>query len=810
MTTYNTKNPVPSADARDRYDNSQVFDELMNGPAPRTPDRLGILRQSWAGIEADFLGSQTTRAAAFQAFLDAIGWSSLGAYAAGISIVSHTQTIDYAGQPYQLKPSVPASIDAPYVTTGVWAAEGVNFKLVGDNSLRQDLAAPSGGKNIGGVAVVVDSVVALLDASPREDQAYLTKSYHPGWAILTTPPRGGESYAYDPSMPKARHNGGDVISTTSTWDGSIASLPDFLNNAGDTDAGGSGCFVSINSAESVHIDRFGALPNNPAANRSNYASIRSALKSAIYHSPIQLDGQREIHAGSGTYAITGMSPLSLTRTEMEALPGGYRYVRGLKWQGTGMRSTYFQLVSPNDGTGESWFYNTYDANYPNDSSVQDFIEFSGISFKGAEADYTLPPNQKTSGFRFITFGWEKFMRFNDCSFDYMDTMFSLEGNGNADHNKWFGCSFTRVRDKCFYFNNNQSVANIFVGCDMEEVHGKGFLVGPKGGGDVTWIGGSVILYPELSAPNTPRVPQNNSAFIYFDNSGVNSGQTAGANNGNFTFFRVRFETYEAKQHFVFSYRSDENAYGSLRVNFDHCIMVDPHNFSGGNDFPSEPYGGVYIENDVVVNFNKCMLRKGYTYTVGKHDGEIVFNEPEYLPASPVSSSDLLASECTIAGNAINAAIICRGMKVNPLLVAGDYTKLMSGDFTKLQGGRLPSFATAQLKDARSPWPQPNISGPLWLYLPGGSLVRSVSIQKPAVAMSAPTANYGLGLTGADGKVLMTPGSGVENRAILSNTVLSELYVVPPAPNNFIQVVASGSSSTETFPNRLGSVYVEYL
>lgn len=149
MTTYNTRNPVPSADARDRYDNSQVFDELMNGQAPNTPDRLGVLRQSWAGMEQDFSGSQVDRAAAFQQFLDSMGWSSLGEYAAGVNIVSHTQTVDYQGQPYQLKPSVPASISAPYVTTGNWATEGANFKLVGDNSLRQDLALPSGANQVG-------------------------------------------------------------------------------------------------------------------------------------------------------------------------------------------------------------------------------------------------------------------------------------------------------------------------------------------------------------------------------------------------------------------------------------------------------------------------------------------------------------------------------------------------------------------------------------------------------------------------------------------------------------------------------------
>lgn len=149
MTTYNTINPVPSSDARDRYDNSQVFDELMNGPAPSTPDRLGVLRQSWAGMEAAFAGSETDRAEAFQTFLANSGWSSLGAYGAGIQIISHTQTVDYQGQPYQLKSTVPASLDAPYVTTGNWAVEGVNFKLVGDNSLRQDLAEDSGAGLLG-------------------------------------------------------------------------------------------------------------------------------------------------------------------------------------------------------------------------------------------------------------------------------------------------------------------------------------------------------------------------------------------------------------------------------------------------------------------------------------------------------------------------------------------------------------------------------------------------------------------------------------------------------------------------------------
>lgn len=142
MTTFRTMNPTGSKSPKDLSDNAENLDYLMLGPLSAYEDRRGASRLSWKGIEASFLAAQSERAAAFQKFLDGTGWTSLGAYGAGVAITSHTQTVDYQGQPYQLKPSIPASLESPYVTTGIWATEGVSFKLVGDNSLRQDLASP--------------------------------------------------------------------------------------------------------------------------------------------------------------------------------------------------------------------------------------------------------------------------------------------------------------------------------------------------------------------------------------------------------------------------------------------------------------------------------------------------------------------------------------------------------------------------------------------------------------------------------------------------------------------------------------------
>lgn len=149
MTTYNTGNPVPSADARDRYDNSQTFDDVINGTLTYYANRIGNNILSLKGMADLFNAAQLERDAAFQQFIEGTGWSSLGAYGAGVVITSHTQTVDYLGQPYSLKPSIPASLDAPYVTTGNWATEGANFKLVGDNSLRHDLAELSGAYEVG-------------------------------------------------------------------------------------------------------------------------------------------------------------------------------------------------------------------------------------------------------------------------------------------------------------------------------------------------------------------------------------------------------------------------------------------------------------------------------------------------------------------------------------------------------------------------------------------------------------------------------------------------------------------------------------
>lgn len=170
---YNTGNPSGSTSPKDLIDNTEDLDLIMTSDAASVNNRLGKPLKSMQGMQQEFNAdqisrantfiatqnakqvefdatqnqkqavfdaSQQQRAAVFDQFIEGSGWTSLGGYAPGISIVSHSQTVDYGGQPYALKPSVPASISSPYITTGNWASESINFKLVGDNSLRQDLS----------------------------------------------------------------------------------------------------------------------------------------------------------------------------------------------------------------------------------------------------------------------------------------------------------------------------------------------------------------------------------------------------------------------------------------------------------------------------------------------------------------------------------------------------------------------------------------------------------------------------------------------------------------------------------------------
>lgn len=156
MTTFKTGNPVGSTKPKDLYDNAENLDYFVNGPQPFYPDRLNKLRLSWAGIEESYRTSEAAREAQFQNFLQGAGYQVVGQYAAGVTLTAYNQVLLYQGQAYRLT----YSQQLPYTTTGNWANESSKFVLVGDASLRQELAT-GGAAFIGRGIQVVDNVAAI-------------------------------------------------------------------------------------------------------------------------------------------------------------------------------------------------------------------------------------------------------------------------------------------------------------------------------------------------------------------------------------------------------------------------------------------------------------------------------------------------------------------------------------------------------------------------------------------------------------------------------------------------------------------------
>lgn len=188
---YNTLNPLGSKDPRDLYDNATNFDYYANGLDPAYPNRFGQLKLSIEGMRQQFLSAQDGREAQFQDFLINSGYQDIGDYGAGLTITARNQVFNRSGVTYRIS----GDTTIPYTLTGDWATESSKFVIVGDNSLRQDLGAPTGAQLIGTTSGPLNLLI------PRLAQVVSTRA---DLLALTTPPTGaiyvsGKEAAGDPA-----------------------------------------------------------------------------------------------------------------------------------------------------------------------------------------------------------------------------------------------------------------------------------------------------------------------------------------------------------------------------------------------------------------------------------------------------------------------------------------------------------------------------------------------------------------------------------------------------------------------------------
>ncbi|HBR4841795.1 TPA: right-handed parallel beta-helix repeat-containing protein [Klebsiella pneumoniae] len=201
MPFYLTRDPVPSADMRNVFDNAQNLDLALNDlTSSLWTDRLGRSRMSWFGLEsafsvklsdfesrftsqiveqeATFDASQADKENRFQHFLVSSGYVFLGDYEDGpFQFSARNQYIRYDNQYYRLN----AATDVGFTTTGTDATSFANdvshFVLMDGDTLRQNLGSDEEGLGADLVNTVLDVSVGkyIQNSSPRISDYKVTK-----------------------------------------------------------------------------------------------------------------------------------------------------------------------------------------------------------------------------------------------------------------------------------------------------------------------------------------------------------------------------------------------------------------------------------------------------------------------------------------------------------------------------------------------------------------------------------------------------------------------------------------------------------
>lgn len=259
MTTYNTGNPVGSVEVKDLYDNAQNLDRLVNDRTITSyPDRLGVPRKSWYGMEQDFNAFLANSQFEYPPLTYVDGTP--------LTVNRPTQLIQRSGQLYRVR--LPATF--PVNLTGTWATDAPLLTAMSDASLRQDLASPASGLGasiISRANQVVNSIAALraLLKSSASQHAFVTGYY----AALDG---GGGMYWLDSADSTTADNGGSVIVAT---DGGRWKLA---------------------PSASYSIRQFGAAPSQTGA--VNRAAILATIAA------VQAQGGGAVRAPGGTYAVS--------------------------------------------------------------------------------------------------------------------------------------------------------------------------------------------------------------------------------------------------------------------------------------------------------------------------------------------------------------------------------------------------------------------------------------------------------------------------------------------------------------------------
>jgi hypothetical protein len=214
---YKTGNPIGSVSSTDLYDNAQSLDFFVNGPNPSYPDRLGVLRKSWMGMEGEFNTDQArresefdtyqaARVAVFNDFLKSSGFETPVDYVAGLEIIRPTQVLRFSGELYRAKDA-----SLPFTTTS-WAADAAKLFVIGDAALRQEMAGQGGAALSGFKRKILDAADAGMGNLNQFVSAQVVSIWECSGAVISKPnPHDPDTWDWSPALIAALAVSGKVV-----------------------------------------------------------------------------------------------------------------------------------------------------------------------------------------------------------------------------------------------------------------------------------------------------------------------------------------------------------------------------------------------------------------------------------------------------------------------------------------------------------------------------------------------------------------------------------------------------------------------
>ena len=535
---------------------------------------------------------------------------------------------------------------------------------------------------------------------------------------------------------------------------------------------------------------FGFIPNDENSAEYNATVLKQCVRlmytigdkneSSIYCN-------KTIEFDYGRYYIKGNNLLWLNRTEILNLPySKNRYRSGAQFIGKGKNSTILEFISIDNNT---WIGSNEDSNYSNnsgeengliidnkDTSAIDNVQFKDITFNG---------DNKINGFYWRSYGWEKHILFENCSFNNINKVFNLIGYGNTDHNRWINCDFN-INEYCWFINNNQCVDTSIIACSI--ITNKNvFKIGKYGGGDVTFTGGSIILNSN-----------NNSigSVIYRQATTQNSGIGSGNGNNQFVFNHIRLETYGNNKHIAYSEKG--TLYGSLYVIYNDCSFTVVRNSE--NTAIESNNNSITLNNDDVCILNRCQLHYGNFYKIVDCNGKIYFNDCFYTTENISANPLLLKSKCSIENsNNSNPNIICKNL--NTLNIINNNTFYIKGyDFSI--GNAI--FDTGNKIYTKFLYPSNRTAARI--YIIPNAKIKSIWFYRPIINIEQAVNQIIKILSGSE-IIYSTVGNIDESKEINTCITFDNFPIIKEYPNNYITMNVAGKASDI---NNIKDKYIEMV